>query len=504
MYKLGALDAGFLYNETARSPQHIASVQFLELPEDVSEDEFVANLKSLLMERIHLVPYLTNKLQFVPLSLDHPVWVHDCEFDIENHVHVLELSQPGGKRELEAAIASLHEIRLDRSKPLWDLWVLTGLDGGRIAYYNRAHHSCLDGVAGQAALETTMDLDPTPRSVDPAPDGFFTRSDRQTPAQLIVGAVENFAKYQAKQPLAAFNSLETAARLFQRAFDPSKGLGAVTQRAPATRFNRAVEQKRAYAVGELWLEAVKTIARVTETKVNDVFLAACAGGLRRYLDRCGELPKDPLIAGCPVSLRQPGDTNPDNQVTMMMVSLASDETDPADRLQTIARSARTAKGFIQDIAQSFDADVAMPGLPAALSAGMRLAEFTRLVNLPRTRMPCNVVISNVPGPQQILYSCGARVTAHYPVSIPAHGQGVNITVHSYHGMLYFGVTACAQALPDPHVLRDDILVAFEELRDSYDLPYVSVTLQPKAPVEERPRAKKRIGKKTPDRHHKAA
>jgi WS/DGAT/MGAT family acyltransferase len=342
VYKLSAMDAGFLYNETARSPQHIASVQILELPEGVNEREFFADLKSLLMERIHLVPYLTNKLQFVPFELDHPVWVHDREFDIDNHVHLLELPFTRGTHALETAIARLHEIRLDRSKPLWDLWVLTGLKGGRIAYYNRAHHACLDGVAGQAALETTMDLTPTPRVVDPAPDGFFGRRDEQTPAQLIVGAVENFAKYQAKQPLATFNSMETAARLFQRTFDPRKGLGAVAQRAPATRFNRTVQQKRSYAVGELRLEAVKNIARLTETKVNDVFLAVCAGGLRRQLDRMGELPTAPLIAGCPVSLRKPGDTNMDNQVTMMMVSLATDESNPADRLQTIAASARTS------------------------------------------------------------------------------------------------------------------------------------------------------------------
>jgi hypothetical protein len=166
----------------------------------------------------------------------------------------------------------------------------------------------------------------------------------------------------------------------------------------------------------------------------------------------------------------------DNQVTMMMVSLATDESNPADRLQTIAASARTAKGFTQDIAGSFDADVAMPGLPAALSAGMRLAEMTRVADLPRLPLPCNVVISNVPGPQQTLYSCGARVTAHYPVSIPAHTQAVNITVHSYCGMLYFGVTACAKALPNPEVLVDDILIAFKELRDCFELPRVSVTL----------------------------
>ncbi|MFV2089341.1 MAG: wax ester/triacylglycerol synthase family O-acyltransferase, partial [Pseudomonadales bacterium] len=391
MYKLGALDAGFLYNETPRSPQHIASVQIMELPDGVNESQFIANLKSLLMERIHLVPYFTNKLQFVPFNLDHPVWINDLDFDIDNHVRTLEVPAPGARAELEATIARLHEAQLDRSRALWDLWVLTGLEGGRIAYYNRAHHACLDGVAGQAMLETIMDLTPEPRAVEPAPTDFFTRCDQQTPAQLIAGAVENFVQFQAKHPLAWFNGMETAARLFQRTFDPGKGLGAVAGKVPTTRFNKAVENKRTYAVGELPLSSVKTIATVTHSKINDVFLAACAGGLRRYFERTGELPKNAMIAGCPVSLRQPGDTSTDNQVTMMMVDLATDEPNAAERLQKIAQSSRTAKGFTRDIAKAFDAGVALPGLPASIATGVRVAEMTRVANLPGLQLPCNVV-----------------------------------------------------------------------------------------------------------------
>ena len=473
MYKLGALDAGFLYNETARSPQSIASVQILELPEGVGEDQFIADLKSLLMSRIHLVPYFTNKLQAVPFNLDHPVWVRDLTFDIDNHIKRLEIAAPGGKQELEAAIAKLHETVLDRGRPLWDLWVLTGLEGGRVAYYNRAHHACLDGMAGQAMLETIMDLSPEPRQVDPAPADFFSARKDPSAADLLSGAVTNFVRYQAKQPLAAFTAMETAIRLFRRALDPTKGFGAVAERAPATRFNKTVQQRRSYAMGELSLDSVKTIARVTQTKVNDVFLAACAGGLHRYFERKGELPGSAMIAGCPVSLRQPGDTNPDNQVTMMMVSMATNEPDPAQRLQIIASSARTAKGFTRDIAPSFDADVALPNLPNALSTGVRLAEFTQAPDLPGLPVPCNVVVSNVPGPQLTLYSCGARVLTHYPVSIPAHGQAVNITVQSYAGTLYFALTACALALPDPDMLRDDMLAAMEELKTLYELPSAS-------------------------------
>jgi diacylglycerol O-acyltransferase len=503
VYKLGALDAGFLYNETDRCPQNIASVQMLELPEGVTETQLLANLKALLMKRIHLVPYFTNKLQQVPFNLDHPVWVRDTAFDIENHVHTIEVPAPGSRAELEATIARLHETRLDRSRPLWDLWLLTGLEGGRVAYYNRAHHACLDGISGQAMLETIMDISPEPRQVDPAPEGFLSTKNTQTSAQLVAGAIENFAKFQAKQPLAVFNALETAARLFRRTYDPSKGLGAVRDSAPVTRFNHSIEKQRVYATGEIPLESVKTIAGVTQTKINDVFLAAAAGGLRRYFERLRELPRKPLIAGCPVSLRQPGDTNPNNQVTMMMVGLATNKPDPAERLQLIAQSARTAKGFTQDIAPSYDADIAVPGLPGALSAGVRMAEMSGAADLPGLRLPCNLVISNVPGPQVTLYSCGARVLTHYPVSIPAHTQAVNLTVQSYDGMLFFALTACAKALPDPNLLRDDILNGYEELRALYDLPSVPAAMQQKS-TEEAVETATAADKSAPDNHPKAA
>jgi WS/DGAT/MGAT family acyltransferase len=463
LYKLGALDAGFLYNETDKCPQHIASVQILDLPDGVSSDEFVERLKAMLMQRIHLVPYFTNRLQQVPFELDHPVWVRDLNFDINNHVHTIEVAQPGGRTEMEQTLARLHEVVLDRSKPLWDLWVLTGLEGGRIAYYNRAHHACLDGMAGQAMLQTIMDVTPEPREVEPAPEGFFTERDQQSSAQLLAGAIENFARFQSTRPTAMMNMLDTAARLIQRTFDPRKGLGAALEGAPKTRFNGAVQAARSYACGEMPIDLVKGVAKASGTKINDVFLATSALGLRRYFERTGELPKQSLVAGCPVSVRKAGDDSTGNQVTMMLVSLATDESDPVRVLQKVARSSLSAKGLTVDLSGSFDADIALPGMPRLLRAGARLADAANVADLPAARVPCNVVVSNVPGPQIPLYSCGARVLTHYPVSIPAHTQAVNITVQSYAGQMFFGITACAKALPDADVLRDDMLKAFAEL-----------------------------------------
>jgi diacylglycerol O-acyltransferase len=281
--------------------------------------------------------------------------------------------------------------------------------------------------------------------------------------------VENFARYQSKQPLAMMNGLETLAKLVQRTFDPRKGLGAAAEGAPKISFNGAIEAKRSYSAGELSVANMKTIAKASQTKLNDVFLAVVAGGLRRYLERRDELPVRSLVAGCPVSVRKPGDETTGNQVTMMLVSLATAETDPARGLQSIARSSRSAKGLTADLSHSYDADVAFPGMPGLLRAGLQIADRTGIADVPSPSVPCNVVVSNVPGPQVPLYSCGAKVLTHYPVSIPAHSQAVNITVQSYAGQMFFGITACAKALPDADQLRSDMLAAYAELAAAHGM-----------------------------------
>ncbi|MFU8815920.1 MAG: WS/DGAT/MGAT family O-acyltransferase [Pseudomonadales bacterium] len=465
MQKLAGLDAGFLYNETQRAPQHIASVQVLELPPGAEVFGFIADLKKLLLVRSHLVPYFTNKLQYVPLQLDHPVWVRDEAFDIEHHVRHVEVPQPGGRSEFEATIAKLHEQPLDRSRPLWEIWVLSGLEGGRVAYYHRVHHACLDGVSGQLAIQAIMDVTPEPRAVEPPPPAFARRPKAHSTFDLIVGAMENIAKFQIRQASRLLQHADTAARLWQRSVDPSKGLGAVADEAPRTRLNRPVHNARSYATGELPLGDVKLIGKATGTTINDVFLAICSGALRRYFSRSDELPAKSLIAGCPVSLRQPGDEAGNNQVTMMLVSLASNEADPVKRLLQIGHSSVQAKGFVADVAGSYDTDLALPGLPGLLSAAAGMLESGNLTESALPRLPCNVVVSNVPGPREQLYSLGAKVLTHYPVSIPAHTQGANITVQSYQGQLFFAITACARALPDAAVLRDDMLAAFAELKE---------------------------------------
>lgn len=461
MQKLGALDANFLYAESRLMPNHVASLQRFELPDGVTAGEYIAGLKDYLRARLHLVPYLTRRLKTVPGNLDHPFWVRDKAVDLDNHVIEVPLSTPGTVARLEQKIAELHAVRMDRSRPLWAIYVITGLEDGTVAFYNQVHHAAIDGMAGQAATQILMDDTPdhppveTPEEEPAEEDGI---------ASLLQLSFENLVAYQIGATSRWLGGLETMRRMVQRAIDPARPFGALMETAPRTRFNQVIGAARSYAIGQFPFAEARKMGKQLGCTVNDVFMAVCAGGLRRYLQRHDELPGSGLIAGCPVSLRRGHDREMGNNVTMMRVNLATHIADPRQRLLAIHESARIAKEVTADLAEGYDANAALPGLPAMLTLAAAAAEGSRMASF--VRSPMNVVISNVPGPRETLYCNGARMLTHYPVSIPAHGAGLNITVQSYAGNLYFGITGCARALPDAGQLRDDIVAAYLELRQA--------------------------------------
>jgi len=305
-------------------------------------------------------------------------------------------------------------------------------------------------------------MDTTPEHPVHTPPTGFPNAETASFTDLYTLAWQNFFNTQIEATTNFLGGLEALSRMGQRTIDPSKSIGALADSAPGTRFNRSINKERSFAVGEFSLQDLKAIGKSTGCKVNDVFMAICSGGLRKYLQRTHELPVRSLISGCPVSLRKPGDTNMDNQVTMMSVSLATDIADPRLRLLKIRDSANTAKDVTADLASSINNNFAAPGLPlvATMTAGL----MNSLSGADYISSPINLVISNVPGPRETLYSNGAKMLTHYPVSIPAQGLGLNITVQSYGDTLYFGITACKKALPDAAILRDDLLMAYTELK----------------------------------------
>ena len=355
--------------------------------------------------------------------------------------------------------------------------MLTGLADGNVSYYNQAHHAALDGASGNAAFDILMDDIPVHPPV-PAAKPVTTETDNSS-LRMIEDAYTNFVRFQLETGNRMLGAMDTSRRLINRFINPNKEFGAFGKTAPATPFNTQISEKRTWSALEVPLADVKQMGKNISVTINEMVMAICAGALRSYLDRDGQLPEQSLIAGCPVSLRKPGDTTPGNQVTMMNVELATQIADPLERLAAIKASSETAKEMVADLSGLFEGNAALPGMPAIISANMNATESFGLAQF--VRGPINVVISNVPGPRNTLYSNGARMTTHYPVSIPAHGLGLNITVQSYVDQMYFGITACGKAVPDAGLLRDDLISAFRELKARL-LPANVSELKPREPL----------------------
>jgi diacylglycerol O-acyltransferase len=465
MEKLSMQDATFLYSETDKVSNHIASLQQYELPKGVSPQTFVASLRVYLNDRIHLLPLLTRKVKMMPGGIDHAVWIQDGQFDINNHIVEIAIESPGTFEQVQAKVAELHAKPMDRSRPLWRFYVITGLADGNVAYYAQVHHACVDGMAGQ--LFTILLTDPTAEPQAKNCPADFLKDEKPGIGELLLSSFQNLAEYQRGSIDRSIGMLKTASSLGQRAIDPSKSFGAAGQSVAKTRFNHPVEEARAFACGKIPLSDVRKIGKAMGASVNDVFLSVCSGALRRYLTRHGELPRRNLVAGCPVALPKQGRADQGNSVSMMAVDLFTNIEDPRTRLLRVKASSKIAKELTAELAGSVETNMSLFGLPAMTQAASWMNEFTGAAET--MPMPFNVLISNVPGPREPIYSNGAKMLSHYPVSIPAHGLGLNITVQSYCDGLFVGLTACKKAVPDVAALKDDLIAAFVELR-SLTLP----------------------------------
>ncbi len=481
MDKLKILDASFLYAETANTPMNIAAVQHFELPPG-REDGFFDELKAYIDARVHLIPFMTKRLKATPFGMDHPVWVQDDRFDIDYHLQRTRVPGPGTQSQLEQTVARLHETPLDRSRPLWQYWLIEGLESGHVAWYTKYHHACIDGMAGQAIIDILFADAPEIPAI-PAPTTLEAEA-----APGVVSLLWDATRNATAQPLRTARSLPSLARtawsLGRRAFSRDEaGLGALGQRAPKTRFNVAVGPYRSFSFGSLPLSGLKAVGKPHGCKANDVFMAVCAGALARYLDERGELPARPLIAGAPVSQRVAEDKSMSNQVSMLLTSLETHIVDPVARMLAIRDSANVGKAVVADLAAAGGLDnLSVPGLPAAFQSVMSVADRLRLGDfLP---MPLNVVISNVPGPRRPVFLNRARMLTHYPVSIPAHGTAMNITVQSYQDRMDFSITACLDALPDANRLRDAMYDSWAELQRAAGVdPVAALEPDPSATTE---------------------
>ncbi|MGB0101601.1 MAG: wax ester/triacylglycerol synthase family O-acyltransferase [Nocardioides sp.] len=450
MQRLSGLDASFLYLETPEQLMHVCGIIVLD-PETMPAGYSFGAFRDELERRVRDVAEFTRKLRKVPMGIDHPIWVRDKHFDIDRHVHRLALPSPGGYGELVELAGHLAGLPLDRSRPLWEMWVIEGYvdDAGRerVVVFSKMHHATVDGVSGSNLIShlCSLEADAGP-IVTPEPHEAGYEPGH---AELFGRGVLSFVT----RPLNAVRLVTPSAQLVTRTVGRARAGTAMAApfSAPRTSFNGTITGHRSIAVADIDLEDIRQIKNATGTTVNDVVLAVAGGALRSYLDERGELPSSSLLATVPVSVREESrHASGANKVSALFAKLGTDTDDPLERLRDLAERNQNAKehhsAISADSLQDW-AEFAAPrtfGLAVRAYAGLRLPELHPVVH--------NLVISNVPGPPVPLYFMGARIEGLYPLGPVFHGAGLNITVMSNNGRVHVGIIACRESLPDVEAL----------------------------------------------------
>ena len=488
MKTVSGLDGTFLHIETPETPQHVGSLSRYVLPKGY-KGHFRADFQRELAKRLHRVPAFVRKLAPMPLQFANPVWVDEDRIDWDYHVQNVTLPKPGTQAQLEDCIAQLHSELLDRNRPLWRVALVDGLEDGRVASYIKVHHATMDGQAGVLMALALFDVSPKPRRI---PRGELPPAEHPGRAELAAAAIRHDAGQYAKLLKQLPEIVKTIAAVVGTGRDESPLQSvAKAEFAPKTLLNGHITAERGFAALSVPLDSLKQLATAHEVKLNDVVLALCSGALRSYLTKHGGLPKKPLIAAMPISLREAGNTDYSTQATMGMVNLHTDIKDPVKRLLAIRDASAAVKEQSKRARGVTPTDFPSIGIPWLMQTMASLYARKGVADAMPT--PSNLVISNVPGPQVPLYAGGALMDGYWPLNIVQHGQALSITVMSYAGAMGFGFTTARSAIPDARELSAALLAALDEL-------VACSPVAAAAPAKRAPRkavAKKRVERERP-------
>ncbi|MCB1534407.1 MAG: wax ester/triacylglycerol synthase family O-acyltransferase [Rhodoblastus sp.] len=528
--KLSSVDGSFLYLETPETPMHVGSMAIFKLPDNYKGD-FFEEFKAQIQARLHLAPVLRWKLERTPLDIDNPSWVEDEQFDIDRHIFRASLAAPHDRATLERIVGWMHAKLLNRARPLWEFYVFEGMANNEVGLYSKMHHALIDGGAGAALTEIVygdghvaqMESKKDEKKNDPLgelftgyaslwarPLGWTAQGklpDILTGKRQDLGSIlmDGFAR-QLRQPFEYMKALPEVAKALSSVAGKLREGGVQGLKdavAPSTPLNKSVSSERSFAAVSVSMSRCKAVAAASGGKLNDVVMALSSGMLRRYLQKVNALPDRPLRAAVPISLREAGNSEANNQVFGMICSLASDIADPKERLAKIIEESKKSKGMadpFKPIVPKMTQFSAL-GAPIFIQILSLLYSRTNLADVMPT--PANVTISNVPGSRKPLYVAGAELQHIFPVSIAAHGLALNITVQGYRDQLDFGLIAGANVLPELRSLANMLPEELEALEQTYGLSAPAGEVVTMKAAEAPAPAKTRSGDK-PARKRKAA
>jgi len=471
MEQLSGLDASFLYLETGNMPMHIGGLAIYDQSTAPGGGVTFKDILKFFEKRLHKARAFRQRLVNVPMSLDYPYWIEDPDFDLEFHVRHIALPKPGDWRQLCIQTARLHARPLDTSRPLWEAYVIEGLDNvvgvpeGSFALVTKFHHAAIDGASGAEIGAAIHDVSPED-NVDPPENDLSP--ERFPTAMELLGRT---AVTTAKKP---FEFVSLVGRNASTAWRFGRGLLnkelQLTTKAPRTRFNGNVSPHRVFDGRSFSLDEIRAIkSRIEGATVNDVMVSVCGGALRQYLESKGELPEESLVAMAPVSAR-PEDMRKaaGNMVSTMSLPVRSDVADPLDRLRAVHGESQQAKKLIRTLGASLGTELAH-FLPST-TTGLVATAYGRYGLAKRMPPIFNTVITNVPGPNFPLYSMGSRMVANFGLGPVTHGIGLFQPVIGYNGQITVSAISCRQMMPDPEFYCDCLTEAFDDLQKAAKRP----------------------------------
>ncbi len=461
MSQMSPLDGIFLGMETVQTPAHVGGLAVLD-PSTNEKFDF-NHFRDFVAERIALCPRFGWRVLEVPLGLDLPYWIDDEALDFNEHVHRTALPSPGGVEELSELTGHLYAMPLERSRPLWEMYLIEGLQGGRVALLWKVHHCLMDGQSGASLMELLFDISPEPRSrltaaseaLDPRDAGEVAATSAPSWDEMLGRSLRNGLKRNAKLAETFVSAVGSA--LTRTGNGETKEEVSAT---PRTIFNGNVGSRRAVAWTSIPIEPVKAIKSELGVTVNDVILGLTGGAVRNYLDQQGELPEAPLKAMVPVSTRKQGDTSVGNQICDITVDWGTDIAHPVERILRIHNATTHAKEEVAKGGSALMTTLA-EGLPPAVH---RMIVQAGVAFTDRMPLPANAVVSNVRMPGMPFYIAGAKITQTIPISVLAPTQGLNITAISYCDEIFFGITADPRLVSDPWIIAEGTSKALLELQ----------------------------------------
>lgn len=445
---ISGLDAAFLYAETPTSPMHIGSVAVIE-----GSLKF-KKFREIIASRMHMIPKLRKRLVYVPFSIDYPYWVDDPNFDLDMHLSHIALPKPGNWAELRATASRIFSEPLDQSRPLWSFTFVEGLDNipqvpkGSVAIISRIHHVAIDGMAGAGILSLVFDFSPEKKEI-PKPKPY---NPKPLPNELnmILNSAVSFAEKPLKLPKLITEAVTASFKAGMLTRTKQMELPTAPFTAPSTPLNGIISPKRMWNTAILSLDRVKVLKKQLDITMNDVLLGICAGALRKYLADKKKLPIKPLVAMVPISTRTEGEKEKGgNQISSMLVQLATNIEDPIERVEAINENTSRGKTYQGAIGAKTLANMAeavpfgVANQAARLYSRFRIAEMHNPV--------FNVTITNVPGPQFPLYLNGHKLLSIMGSAPILDGMGLIITIFSYNGLITLSPTSDANSMPDMDV-----------------------------------------------------